>query len=328
MAIFYAVEQGLVLHKDGERLIARKEDKVFKVLHFHNLEQVILIGRISLTPAVISTLLKRGIDTVFLTKSGRYLGRLEPLMGKNIELRVRQFERLREPDFRLRLARMIVKGKIENQRIILRRINRRLSGLEDAILKLKVLAQKAEQETDISALRGLEGSAARVYFEAYAKGVKEKWGFTGREKRPPKDPVNALLSLGYTLLFNNVLAMVNMVGLDPYLGCFHTVDYGKPSLALDLMEEWRAVIVDALVLSLLNLRIINQKDFIEDEEGLFLTGDGWRKFIGQFEKKMGEKVKHPSREAKVNYRSYIEEQIRLFVRALKGEDEYKPAVFR
>ncbi|MDL1971534.1 MAG: CRISPR-associated endonuclease Cas1 [Candidatus Desulfofervidaceae bacterium] len=328
MAIFYAVEQGLVLQKDGERLIARKEGRVLKAVHFHNLEQLVLIGRISLTPAVISTLLKRGIDTVFLARTGKYLGRLAPLMGKNIELRLRQFEKLREPGFNLRLSRTIVKGKIENQRMLLRRVNRKGLGLEDIILKLKGLAQKAERETDIATLRGIEGSAARVYFEAYGQGFKERLNFNRRERRPPKDPVNSLLSLGYSLLFSHVFAMVNMVGLDPYLSCFHTVDYGKPALALDLMEEWRAVIVDALVLSVINLKVITQKDFVEEEEGLFLTIDGWRKFIGQFERKMGEKVRYPARQAKISYRNYIEEQIRLFVRDIKGEAEYRPAVFR
>ena len=162
MAVFYAIEQGLVLHKEGQRLLAKKEGKVKRTIHFHTLEQVVLIGQIGLTPAVISTLLKRNIDTVFLTKSGRYLGRLMPMVGKNIELRLKQFERFKETAFRERIARAIVKGKIENQRLLLRRINRKGLGLEDVILRLKQLAKRAE-EADIASLRGIEGTAARFY---------------------------------------------------------------------------------------------------------------------------------------------------------------------
>ncbi len=327
MAVFYAIEQGLVLHKDGQRLLAKKEGKVKKAIHFHTLEQVVLIGQIGLTPAVISALLKRNIDTVFLTKSGRYLGRLMPMAGKNIELRLRQFERFQDMNFRERIARAIVKGKVENQRLLLRRINRKGLGLEDTILRLKQLAKKTE-EADIASLRGIEGTAARFYFEGLAKGFNEDWQFKGREKRPPKDPLNALLSLGYTLLFSNVLCAINLVGLDPYLGCFHSIDYGRPALAFDLMEEWRAVIVDALVLSVINRKVISRDNFAIEEEGVYLSSEGWQKFITQFERKMNEKVTHPEREEKISYRAYIEDQVRRFCRDIKGEEEYKAVVFR
>ena len=269
MAVFYAVEQGINLQKDGERLVVKKEGRVLKTIHFHNLEQVILMGRICISPAVIATLLKRRIDTVFLTKTGKYLGRLASLIGKNIELRLTQFERIKDPQFRLTITKAIVKGKIENQQMLLRRINRKGLGLEDVILKLRGMAKRVEKEDDIEVLRGIEGIASRLYFSAYAAGFGKGIEFKGRERRPPKDPVNSLLSLGYTFLFSNVFSIINMVGLDPYLGCYHTVDYGRPSLALDLMEEWRPVIVDALVLGVFNLKVLNEEDFTESEDGLF-----------------------------------------------------------
>ena len=328
MAVFYAVEQGINLQKDGERLVVKKEGRVLKTIHFHNLEQVILMGRICISPAVIATLLKRRIDTVFLTKTGKYLGRLASLIGKNIELRLTQFERIKDPQFRLTITKAIVKGKIENQQMLLRRINRKGLGLEDVILKLKGMAKRVEKEDDIEVLRGIEGIASRLYFSAYAAGFGKGIEFKGRERRPPKDPVNSLLSLGYTFLFSNVFSIINMVGLDPYLGCYHTVDYGRPSLALDLMEEWRPVIVDPLVLSVFNLKVLNKEDFTESEDGLFLSQDALRKFIVQFERKMGERVTHPFRETKIRYRSYIEAQVRSFVHVLRDEDTYKAAVFR
>ncbi len=327
MAIFYAVEQGLFLQKEGQRLLAKKDGRLLRSIHFHEIEQVILVGRISLSPAVVTALLKRQIDVVFLTKSGRFLGRLSPMMGKNIELRLRQFERFKDKDFKRRVAEAIVQGKIENQRLLLRRINRKALGLEDAILRLKALARQAEG-VEIETLRGIEGTAARIYFEALAKGFNETWEFRNRERRPPKDPINALLSLGYTLLFSNVLCAINLIGLDPYLGCLHSVDYGRPSLALDLMEEWRPVIVDALVLSMINRKVINRGDFESKQEGIYLTPEGWRKFIAQFERKMNEVLTRPEREERLSYRAYIESQVRSFVRDIKGKEKYKPAVFR
>ncbi len=329
MAIFYAVEQGLIIQKEGERLIAKKDNKIIKFLHFHNLEQLILIGRIGLTPAVIFELLKRGIDTVFLSYSGRYLGRLSSIGGKNIELRFRQYESLKDELFKLNLAKKIVRGKIENQRLFLRRINRKGLGLEDTILKLRVFSEKVKEGSSLDEIRGIEGTTSRVYFDAYAKGLLGAGiGFDKRERRPPKDPANALLSLGYTLLFSHVFSVVNMVGLDPYIGFFHAINYGKPSLALDLMEEWRPIIVDAVVMNAFNLKVIKREDFVVEEEGVCLTRDGWRKFIAQFERKMSEKVKHPHQGIRLTYRGCIEAQARQLVRHIKGEEEYTPAVFR
>jgi len=328
MAIFYAIEQGLVLHKEGERLIAKKDNKIIKFLHFHNLEQVILIGRINLTPSVIFELLKRNIDTVFLTHSGRYLGRLSPIAGKNIELRIRQYESLKDKFFKLNLAKKIVKGKIENQRLFLRRINRKGLGLEDTILKLRAFSERIKEGNSLDEIRGMEGITSRIYFNGYAKGLAEAGiELEKRERRPPKDPANALLSLGYTLLFSHVFSLVNLVGLDPYIGFFHAFDYGKPALALDLMEEWRPIIVDAVVMNTFNLKVIKREDFVM-EEGVCLTRDGWRKFIAQFERKMTEKIKHPNQGVRLTYRGCIEAQARQLARHVKGEEEYIPAVFR
>lgn len=329
MAIFYAVEQGLFLHKEGERLIAKKDKKIIKFLHFHDLEQVILIGRINLTPSVIFELLKRDIDTVFLTYTGRYLGRLSSIGGKNIELRIRQYESLKDKLFKLSLAQKIVKGKIENQRLFLRRINRKGLGLEDAILKLRAFSKRIKEGTELDEIRGMEGTSSRLYFNAYAKGLaKVGIEFEKRERRPPKGPANALLSLGYTLLFSHVLSLVNLVGLDPYIGFFHAPGYGKPALALDLMEEWRPIIVDAVVMNAFNLKVIKREDFIIEEEGICLNRDGWRKFIAQFERKMAEKIRHPNQDIRLTYRNCIEAQARQLARHIKGEEEYTPAIFR
>jgi CRISPR-associated protein Cas1 len=229
--------------------------------------------------------------------------------------------------------------------------------LEDQILSLKQVLKKIPDSENLDVLRGYEGHSAVLYFGGLAQGIiGEKFQFHKRVRRPPTDPVNALLSLGYSLLFNTVMAAVSMVGFDPYLGCLHAVDYGRPSLALDLMEEWRPIIVDLLVLSVLNLKILAPDDFIlgkiasedleddttldpleetereplQDEPGknalpVQLTDSGFKKFITQFERKMAEKINYPLTDQQFSYRDSIREQVRHFARYVRGEEEqYQP----
>lgn len=357
MSIAYVIEQNASVNREGERLLIKKDRTVLHTLHIFKLDQIVLFGNVFLTPAAISFLLRMGIDTVFMSRNGHYRGRLQPPHSKNITLRCEQFKRLSDPQFCLEAARSFVSGKTANLRYLLMRLNRTREklGLEDHILGLRQLGKKLNEAQDLDSLRGYEGRGSALYFEGFAKGfLSGEVQFTKRVRRPPTDPVNALLSLGYTLLFNTVMAAVNEVGFDPYLGCLHTVEYGRPSLALDLMEEWRPVIVDSLVLSVFNLRTITLQDFVighsidpdemeeqeaedavngdplpqVDQEGaksarpVRLTDLGFRKFITQFERKMAEKVTHPLTNRQVSYRDCIREQVRHFARYVKGDEQY------
>ncbi len=357
MTVAYILEQNSAVGLEGERLVVKKERTVLHSLHLFKLEQLVLFGNVSLTPAAVSTLLRRQIDTVFMSLNGGYKGRLQPPPGKNISLRWEQFRKMDDDDFCLRAANSIVCGKIANCRTVLLRLNRNRDGLglEDNILSLKHLAQKASAAEGPDSLRGFEGRGAAVYFEGFSKGfLAREVTFRKRVRRPPTDPVNALLSLGYTLLFTTVLGTACMVGFDPYLGCLHTVEYGRPSLALDLMEEWRPLIVDSLVLSLFNLKTITPDDFElalpkEEEDGMDpvappaaedndqekaeaarsapvkLTADGYRKFITHFERKMAEKIQYAPTGQQLSYRDCIREQARHFARYVRGEEkEYRP----
>lgn len=372
MSVAYLMEQGASVHVEGERLLVRKGTTLLHTLHLFRLEHLVVLGRVSLTPVALAVLLKRGVDTAFLTRSGRYLGRLQPPHGKNILLRREQFLRFSDDAFALALARAIVEGKLTNMRTQLQRFNRSREGLklEEAIRELRTLALRTQEAQTLDSLRGLEGRGTALYFEGFSQGfLAEGVVFKRRVRRPPTDPVNALLSLGYTFLFNVVLAALNATGLDPYWGCLHTVDYGRPSLALDLMEEWRPIIVDTLVVSLFNLRVLKEADFTltppqepedEDEEGTMeperedgpdtgspaapestraaeagaslpvrLTDAGFRKFIGQFERKMAEKVHHPRLDQTLTYRECIAAQVRHLARVIKGEDaRYSPMVLK
>ncbi len=353
MSVLYLLEQNASLSKEGGRLVIKKEGSVSQTVHLFKLDQIVLFGNIFLTPAVIRYLLKEGIDTAFMTRRGKYLGRLQSALGKNIVLRREQFRKMEDPAFCLRTAKSIVKGKLSNLRAVLMRLNRTRENIEldDQILSLRNLMSKIDEADNIESLRGYEGRGTAIYFEGFSKGfLTDDFEFPGRARRPPTDPVNALLSLGYTLLLNQVIASVNLVGFDPYFGSLHSMDYGRPSLALDLMEEWRPTIVDTLVLSVLNLKVLSPSDFEErpwieeevdggsvDVEGdsserprekkvsVILTDNGFRKFITQYERKISQKVQYHLTGDQLSYRDCVREQVRHFARYLRGEeDEYKP----
>lgn len=362
MAIAYILEQNATVRVEGERLLVKKDDTVLHTLHLFKLDQLVVFGNVMLTPAAIRVLLQHGIDTVFMSLNGRYRGRLQPPHSKNITLRCEQFRQLSDPQFGLKTAQALVNGKISNLRTVLLRLNRSRTGLglEDHLLGLKQLADKAAAARDLEGLRGIEGRGAVLYFQGFAKGFRaEGIEFSKRVRRPPTDPVNALLSLGYTLLFHNMLAAVSLVGFDPYLGCLHTMEYGRPSLALDLMEEWRPVIIDTLVLSVFNLKTLTREDFVisdsPDLEGdaealdadppdesnpeslpgapdrlpVRLTDTGFRKFITQFERKMQQRIKYHLSNQQLTQRDCLREQVRHFARYVRGEeDRYQPLLLR
>jgi CRISPR-associated protein Cas1 len=374
MSIAYLMEQNasvskeggrLLVKKEGGRLLVKKEGVVSHSIHLFKLEQVVLFGNIFLSPAAIRFLLKEGIDTAFMTRQGRYLGRLQSALGKNIVLRREQFRKMEDEGFCLKTAKSIVKGKLSNLRTVLMRLNRQRENLEldNEILSLRNLIPKVDEASSLDTLRGYEGRGSAIYFEGFSKGfLAEDLEFPGRIRRPPTDPINALLSLGYTLLLNQVIAAVNLVGFDPYFGSLHSMDYGRPSLALDLMEEWRPIIVDTLVLSVFNLKALAPSDFEErrpvsmekesvnpadvesgreedltessesvgkDKPAMILTENGFRKFITQYERKMAQKVQYHLTGEHYTYRDCIREQVRHFARYLKGEEvEYQPMPLR
>ncbi len=356
------IEQNTTVSKEAGRLLIKKEGAVSHTIHLFKLEQLVVFGNIYLTPSAIRYLLKEGIDTAFMTTQGRYLGRLQSALGKNIVLRREQFRKMEEESFCLQTAKAIVKGKLYNLRTVLMRLNRQRENihLDNEILAIRNLIEKVEEASSLESVRGYEGRGTAIYFEGFSKGfLGEGLEFPGRVRRPPTDPINALLSLGYTLLMNQVIAAVNLVGFDPYFGTLHSMDYGRPSLALDLMEEWRPIIVDTLVLSVFNLKSLTPSDFEErvtsaEEEAsserigsknqeieestefkdgrkpaILLTDTGFRKFITQYERKMSQKVQYHLTGEQLTYRDCIREQVRHFAKYLKGEElEYYPMPLR
>lgn len=264
--VVYIKTQGARLLKEGRHILVKKGDDTHHTLFTYKLKQIVLFGNVEITHRALAQIMRYGIDTVFLTQKGRYLGRIASAESRNVFLHKRQYALLDAPAFGLQMARSIVAGKMANMATLLMRIRRsRGAGIAGKkardIQDLTPLLEKAE---NINSVRGYEGRASALYFEAFASGFIEKQGFTRRIRRPPTDPVNSVLSLLYTFLMNRVYAAVRVAGLDPYPGFLHSIDYGRYSLVLDLMEEFRTIIADTLTLSLFNLKILQKDDFLEE----------------------------------------------------------------
>lgn len=345
MSILYITEQGTSLHKSQSRLYVKKEGQTIQWAHHFNIEQIVIFGNVNITTPCIAFLLEKGIDTVFLTVYGRYRGRLMSYWGKNIELRKLQFHLLSDDGFRLKQSRVIIRGKIQNEINLLRKYNYTLKEIKitEILRKLKNNIAKLEQVDSIDGLMGHEGDSARMYFSSFNKLIKPlEFHIEKRTRRPPKDPFNALLSFGYALLANEVQQAVNITGLDPFLGSLHSMKYGRPSLVLDLMEEFRPICVDRLILNLINRRTIklshfficseNLADFDSDEETEYqkdempvrLTHEGIKTLIVSFKKLMSKEEYYPIEEKNISLKDIIRKQVRLFIRCLKGEEEYVP----
>lgn len=265
----YVTTQGASIVKEGGHLLVRCGKDIHRTIFVHKVSQLILCGNITLTPPARNVLFKNNIDTVFLTKNGRYIGRFSRAEPKNIVLRKRQFELAGDEDFALSFAKSVVAGKLTNMATVLMRIHRKQNNkhLVEQTRRLRSVIAQSESAAGIEILRGYEGQGSAIYFSLFNRGFDQDQGFMRRVRRPPTDPVNAVLSLLYTFLYNQVYSAIRQVHLDPYLGHLHSPDYGRYSLVLDLMEEFRPVIVDTLVFALFNMRILKKdEDFIIHEE--------------------------------------------------------------
>jgi CRISPR-associated protein Cas1 len=259
----YITTQGARLIREGRHLLVKKGNDTYHTLFVEKLKQVVLFGNIELTSSARVLLLRHRVDTVFCSQDGRYLGRFATHEPKNLMLRKRQFLLLDNQQFGLEICRQIVSGKLMNMMTMLMRISRTRERKEPklAAREIRALMEKIVTAGSIDSLRGYEGRGSAIYFGALRWGFLQDYGFGRRVRRPPTDPVNAVLSLLYTFLFNRVYAAIRQANLDPYPAFLHVPDYGRHSLVMDLMEEFRVIIADTLTLSLFNLKILQKDDF-------------------------------------------------------------------
>lgn len=343
----YLNTQGLFVGKSGNVLKIKEKEKVVQEVRIGELCQLNLYGNIQLSTQAIQALCENEVPIAYFSMGGWFYGVTQALGVKNIFLRREQFRLADVPAVCLRLARELVVGKIRNQRTMLQRNH--VEPPPQVLAMLKFLCEEAERAPALEQLLGIEGNAARVYFENFAGMIKRggddagvaanggagtdeprdtdefNFDFTNRNRRPPRDPVNALLSLAYSMLAKDLTIVTQAVGFDPYQGFYHQPRFGRASLALDLMEPFRPLIADSAVLSAINTRMVGPNDFVRAGQSVALTSSGRKAFFRAYEQRMDSLVTHPIFGYRVNYRRVLEIQTRLLARVLTGELRDYPA---
>jgi CRISP-associated protein Cas1 len=317
----YLNEQQSVVKKRDGYLIVQYKDKRTVEVPLIKVSQVIVSGDVTLTTPALHTLLEMGIEVCFLSMYGQFRGRLSPPVAKNAILRKEQYRAHMEPARALSVAQACVKGKLENMRTMLMRANRALNdaGIEAAAVAIRNILPMVSSAATTGSLLGFEGNGSAAYFGVFGKLLRNPMNFTRRRRRPPTDAINAMLSLGYTLLQHQVSAALQVVGFDPYIGYLHQPRYGRPALALDLMEEFRPIIADSVVLNVVNHRILVEKDFEEELGAVQLRPEARKTFYSKFEERLQEELQHPYFGYRTSYRRCIELQARLLGKWLQGE---------
>lgn len=324
----YVNTQGLHIGKSGTVLQVKEKGNTIQTVRMGETCQVNLMGNVQLTTQAIQGLCEAGIPICYFSQGGWFYGITTGLCTKNVFLRQRQFELAAKERFALELACSLTAGKIRNQRTML--LRNHVEPPKESLEKMKELAAEAERARNLEELLGFEGNAARIYFGAFSGMLKDageqaaettafRFDFHCRNRRPPRDPINALLSLGYSLLAKDLSIACYAVGFDPMMGYFHQPRFGRPALALDLMEPFRPLIADSAVLSAVNTRMVQPGHFVKAGHSVALTPEGRKSFYRAYESRMDTMVTHPLFGYRVSYRRLLEIQTRLLARVLEGE---------
>lgn len=350
--VLYVNTPGVAVTKKGETVVVKEGGDVLSEVRIKDLHHLAVFGPVQISTALIQTLCEREVPVSYFSMGGWFYGLTRGHGLTNVFTRIRQFARAADHDQSMPLARLFVYGKIRNQRTLLMRNH--VEPPTVALRALKHAASAAIVAPDRGTLLGIEGAAAMVYFRHFGGMIKtvgdqedeipgledspaEKsvqpelftFDFKTRNRRPPKDPVNALLSLAYSLLARDCTVAALAVGFDPYVGLYHQPRFGRPALALDVMEEFRPLIADSAVLTAINNRMIGPGDFVQAGEAVNLSPAGRKRFFMAYEKRMSDTITHPMFDYKVSYRRALELQFRLLARTLTGEIErYMPFLTR
>ena len=354
MATLYVTEPGARIEKEYRHLLVTVEDETRLRVPLADVGHVVLVGQgVGVTTPALHALLAAHVGLSLVNRAGKLLGRLNPPSGLNLELRRRQYGRGTDPAFCLAFARQIVIGKLRNYRTLALRWGRgraeHVDTLERANVdtseranvptypranvepcdRLAAAIAAAERAPDLATLRGVEGAGSKAYFAALRSVLRSDFVFEKRTRRPPRDPTNALLSLGYTLLGEAMAASLEVVGLDPYEGFYHADKYGRPALALDLIEEFRGPVADSVALTLINKRMLDVADFEEatedGETGVYLSRRGLAVYLREFSERLQATITHPLAGRPLSYQKCLEVQARQAAKVVLGEaDVYRP----
>jgi CRISP-associated protein Cas1 len=326
----YVVGRGNTVRKREERLEIWSQDGKVSEPKLREISMLSLYGGVEITTPAMVELMQRGVPVLHFTHGGWFQGICQGTTHKNVELRVRQFQCAADPERSLLLARKVVAGKIKNCRTLLRRNNPGVGA--DSLALLAKLAEKAQEALASESLLGIEGAAAECYFSQFGGMLKEggkDFSFADRNRRPPKDPVNAVLSYLYGILVKDLFVTLLAVGFDPYLGFYHRPRYGRPALALDMMEEFRPLVADSVAINLFNNEELARGDFVKTRAGVSLSSSGKKAAVAGYERRMETEIVHPLFGYKASYRRVLEVQSRLLGRAISGEiEQYPPFLTR
>ena len=331
MTSIYLTEDGSHLTLKDNRIVIKKSSDILKEISLEKVDNIVLVGNISMTSPLSIELLEREIPVNWLSSTGKFYGRLEPTTRVNITRQREQFRRSDDVDFSLKLSKAFISGKIKNCQVVLRRYNRNFDydEVQENIEELKRYVIKISEAESVEQLLGYEGNSAKIYFSSLGKMVKEEFKFDKRTRRPPKDKFNCLLSFGYTLLLYEIYTAIVNKGMNPYCSYLHKIRSGHPALASDLIEEWRPTIVDSLVMNLVQMKIITEEHFLPQDEstgGVFLTKEGLKIFIRKFEERLKQ---HNSYLSYVDYPLSFRESLQFQVGSLvKAVEENEAEIYR
>jgi CRISPR-associated protein Cas1 len=329
MSTLYVSDQGAYLKVQQQQFQVFHQQQLRCNVPINRVSHVVLFGSCTMSHGAVSLALQHRIPVMYLSSNGRYFGRLQTANQAKVEYLSQQVLHSHDPVFVIAQAKSIVAGKIHNSRIVLQRLNRKrkTETATHAISELAESIQSIPTIESVESLLGVEGHAANLYFQAFASLLNGKFEFEKRTRRPPTDPINSLLSLGYTLLSQNVHSMIEAIGLHTHFGNLHTPRPNLPALVCDLMEEFRAPVVDSFVAYLINSNIFSPEDFTPPDArgGVYLHPDGLKRFLKHWEEKLATEVVHLHTGYKVSYRRCMELQVWEYVACLSGEQAvYRP----
>jgi len=326
MTTLYLSEQGAIITKRSRRLQVSKDSKIILDLPAAKVDKVFIFGNIQVTTQALALLLDQGIDVSFLTLRGRLRGRLSSSMSKNIFLRLAHYERWQDPDYKRAICRSIISAKLINMKQVLKDYLSNYPGekFDSALKTITSSLVQISSKPDIKGMVGLEGASSGAYFSAFGQMFRKELQFKKRLKHPSPDPINALLSLGYVMITNEIAALLEATAFDPFLGFLHGVKYGRKSLALDLVEQFRQPVIDKFTLKLANLNVFSGKDFQKiPGEGVHLTDERFKVYLDLYEKRINEEnVAYDSKE--ISWRSVFQIQVQKMHDSILEGKEYQP----
>lgn len=326
MPAIYIREQGSMLVKRGERIAVMKNSRTLLEIPLANVDNIAVIGNIQVTTQVLLMLMEQGVDISYFTYSGKYVGHAAADMSKNIFLRFAQYELYHDMDRRLQLAKTIVRNKVENQIALIE--NFRWNGEYDwypDVKRMRELLKSLEGKKTSNEILGVEGMCSNIYFGTFGHMFKCRIRFEGRNRRPPRDPINVILSLAYTFLTKEICAAMDAESFEMYLGFLHGIRYGRKSLALDIIEEFRQPVVDRMVIRMFNKGMITEFDFDDEGDQILLNKDGFSNFCSYYEKWMHDKIFNNGQSS---FNDVIRQQIAQLKKSIQRHEDYVPFAWK